>query len=355
MISQVSPKSAAVVAVTALGVSFAAWFVWKTTGALLVTAVALLLAVALNRFVEWLERHRFSRGAGIAVAMIAVVGLLVAFGFLFIPPVVSQIEQLSNEWPRLLASAQHTDFYRFLQQHLHLDRVEGLLEKHAGEAVGSALAAVQFIVEGIGAVVTVLFVTIFMLAVGRRLVLACLAQAKPDRRARYARVVSELYRALGGYVLGHLLIVGLQCAATTIVLAVAGVPFFLPLGLFSGLASLIPFAGVTIVGTAVSVIAWGTHGLVTGLIVAGYYILYQQFENHVLYPMVYRRTVEVNPLVIILAVLFLADWGGIPGAILAVPLTAAAHVVVGVILRVRRERLGIPPPPPAENARALQH
>ncbi len=108
-------------------------------------------------------------------------------------------------------------------------------------------------------------------------------------------------------------------------------------------------------GTVVSLIAWGTQGLVTGLITAGYYIVYRQFENHVLYPMVYRRTVEVNPLVIILAVLFLADWGGIPGAILAVPLTAAAHVVVGVILRVRRERLGIPPPPPGEDARALQH
>ncbi len=351
--SQVSPKTAAVVVVTGLAIVFVAWLLWHTKGALLLTAAALLLAVALNRVVDWLERHRIRRGAGIAIAMIAVICVLVGLGLLLIPPVVSQIEQLVQDWPRIVASAKHTKEYGFLQQHLRVAQLSALVEKHAGEAVGSALTAVQLVVEGVGAVLTVLFVTIFMLAVGRPLLRACLAQARPARSQRYARVLSDVYDALGGYVAGHLLIVALQCTATTIYLGVAGVPFFLPLGLLSGLASLIPFAGVTIVGTMVSLVAWGTKGLLIGVITAVYYVLYQQFENHVLYPMVYRRTVEVNPLVIILAVLFLAEWGGIPGAILAVPFTAAAHIVLGAVLRLRRERLGIPPA--AEETRPIQH
>src|ERR687884_515027 len=125
--------------------------------------------------------------------MIAVVGLLVGIGFLLIPPVISQVEQLSREWPRLLASAQRSDVYRFLQKHLHVDRVQALVEKHATEAVGPALFAVQFVVEGVGAVVTVLFVTVFMLAVGGQLIRAALAQATPERRQTYAHVLRDLY------------------------------------------------------------------------------------------------------------------------------------------------------------------
>jgi predicted PurR-regulated permease PerM len=345
--SQVSVKTVATVTLTVFGLGFAAWFVWNTTGALLITALALLLAIALNRLVDWLERHHVPRGWGIAIAMLGVVAVIVGLGFLFVPPIVGQIEQLVQEWPKLVASFERTSFYRFLQQRLHVEQLVAQLESHAPAAVGTALTAVQYLVEGIGGFVTVLFVTIFMLAVGRPIVWGLLAQARPERRARYAETVRKIYAALGGYVAGHLLIVACQCAATTAYLAIVGMPFFLPLGLLSGLASLIPFAGVTIVGAMVSLLAWGLKGLLTGIGTVVYYILYQQFENHVMYPVVYRRTVEVNPLIIIVAVLFLAEWGGIPGAILAVPITAAGHIIVIVLLRERRRALQIPPTPPS--------
>jgi predicted PurR-regulated permease PerM len=343
--SQVTVKTAATVALTVLGVTFAAWFIWNTTGALLITAVALLIAIALNRLVEWLERHRIRRGFGIAIAFTGVVGVLVGLGFLFIPPIVGQIEQVVNQWPQMLASFERTSFYHFLEQHLHIQQLVSQFESHATAAVGTALTVAEYVVEFIGAFVTVLFVSLFMLATGRRIVWGIVAQARPERRATYADVVLKIYRALGGYVAGHLLIVFVQCVATTIYLAAVGIPFFLPLGLLSGLASLVPFAGVTIVGTLVSLFAFGTKGLLTGVGTAVYYVLYQQFENHVLYPIVYRRTVEVNPLLIIVAVLFLGEWGGIPGAILAVPLTAAGHIVIAVLLRERRERFHIPATP----------
>ncbi|HYZ89035.1 MAG TPA: AI-2E family transporter [Myxococcales bacterium] len=344
--SQVSVKTILTVSLIVLAVVWAAWFFWNTTGALLIAAIALLISVALNRLVEWLEKHHVPRGVGIAIAMIGVVGALVGVGFAFIPTIVTQVEQLVGEWPHLLATFERTSFYRFLQQHMQIDRIKAQLTSSAPAAVGQVLAIVKGIVFGVGTLVTVLFVTIFMLAVGRPIVWGVLAQTRPERRARYAEVVRKVYRALGGYVAGHLLIVLLQCIATTIFLAIVGVPFFLPLGLLSGLASLIPFAGVTIVGTLVSLLAFATQGLATGLGTAAYYVVYQQFENHVLYPIVYRHTIEVNPLLIILAVLFFGEWGGIVGAILAVPFTAAANILVGVLLRERRERLSIPPTPP---------
>ncbi len=344
--SQVSVKSAATVVLTALAIGFGAWVLWRTGAALLLTFAALLIAVALNRVVDWLERRRVPRAAGIAVAMLLLVGVLAGLGFLFIPTAVSQIEQLASEWPKLLASAQRSPAYRFLDRHLDLGAVVGRLKGHAGEVVTPALDVAKAVLDALAAVVTVIFVVLFMLAAGRPIVWGAVAQARPERRAYWAGLVREIYGAIGGYVAGHLLIVAIQAAATSTFLAIVGVPFFLPLGILSGLASLIPFAGVTVVGTLVSLLAWATNSLWTGLGTAIYYVTYQQFENHVLYPMVYRRTVEVNPLVIVLAALFMFDLFGIPGAIVAVPVTAIGHIVVAEVLRRRRERLDIPPAPP---------
>jgi predicted PurR-regulated permease PerM len=346
--SQVSAKTAATVTLTVLGIAFAAWLVWNTIDALLLTSAALLLAVALNPLVTWLERRRVPRWAGIALAMIGVVAVIGVIGWLLIPPIAGQIAELVKEWPDLLAKARRSSVYVFLQRHVGIEAWIAHVERQLPSMLPAALTVTRSILEALGALVTVLFVALFMLASGRPLVRGALAQARPERRARYAELLHRIYRALGGYVAGHLTIVLIQAAATSTFLAIVGVPFFLPIGLLSGLASLIPFAGVAIVGTVGALIAWATHGLGTGIGTAAYYILYQQFENHVLYPMVYRRTVELNPLVIILAVLFVAELGGIPGAILAVPLCAAGQIVVRAVLRARRERLEIPPLPQPE-------
>ena len=192
--SQVTVKTAATVALTVLGVAFAAWFLWNTTGALLITSAALLIAVALNRLVEWFERRGIRRAFGIAIAMTGVVGVLVGLGFLFIPPIVGQIEQVVNQGPQLLASFERTSLYRFLQQHLHIQQLVTQFESHAATAVGTALTVAEYVVEFIGAVVTVLFVCLFMLATGRRIVWALVAkQPEPalhfpgDLRHRVAR------------------------------------------------------------------------------------------------------------------------------------------------------------------------
>jgi predicted PurR-regulated permease PerM len=144
--SQVSVKTAATVTLTVFGLAFLAWFLWHTSGALIITAAALLIAVALNRLVDWLERRHVRRGFGIALAMTGVVGFIVGLGFLFIPPIVGQIEQLVQQWPELLASFERTSFYRFLHQHLHIERLASQLESHAPAAVGTALTTVQYLV-----------------------------------------------------------------------------------------------------------------------------------------------------------------------------------------------------------------
>lgn len=344
--SQVSVKTAFTVTVTVLAVAAGAWALWRATVALLVIAAALLVAVALNRTVEWLQRRGLSRGLGIAAAMLAVVAVFVGIGFVVVPPVVSQIGVLVNDWPRIVSTIERSTPYQLASRHLDLQAILQRAEAVAPQALGTVVTVLKGSVTALVAFVTILFVTLFMLTSGRPLVWALLAQARPERRPRYAEILRKVYHALGRYVAGHVFIVALQAVVTSSFLAIVGVPFFLPLGLVSALASLIPFAGVIAMGVLLSVIAWATNGLGSGIATVVYYVAYQQFESHLLYPLVYRRAVEVNPLVTIVAVLVLADLGGLAGAILAVPLAAVGHIVLREVFATRRERLGIPTVPP---------
>jgi putative heme transporter len=344
--SQVTIKTAFTVAATVLAMIAVAWMMWRATDALLVTLAALLLAIALNHLVDWLQRHHVPRSAGIAMVMLALLGLFVGLGFAIVPPAIDQVTQLVNEWPRLLDEVLRSSAYSFLSRHANLGDVVSRAERVAPAALGTLVAVVRGSATIGVALVTVLFVTLFMLTSGGALVRALLAQARPERRPRYAEMLLALYAALGSYVAGHAFIIALQGFATSTFLALMGVPFFLGLGVLSALASLIPFAGLTIMGTVITAVAWATKGPWAGVATAGYFVVYQQVESHLVSPIVYRRAVEVNPLVTIVAVFFLGDLGGIAGAVVALPLVVAGHVFVRELLAVRRERLGIPPLPP---------
>jgi predicted PurR-regulated permease PerM len=123
------------------------------------------------------------------------------------------------------------------------------------------------------------------------------------------------------------------------------VPFFLPLGLTSGSSSMIPYAGPAAAGTIISLIAGATGGFWQGVGCAIYFVVYGQIEGNILAPLIFRRTVHVNPLVVTLSILFLGELAGVFGAVLAVPVAATTQIVLREILRARRERLQLPPSP----------
>jgi len=144
---------------------------------------------------------------------------------------------------------------------------------------------------------------------------------------------------VGGYVGGLITICSINAILTTTFLAITGMPFFLPLGLLSGMSSAIPYAGPIAAGVTVTLLALATGGPLKALITAIYFILYGQLEGNVLSPLIFRRTVHINPLVTTLAILFMAEFMGLAGAIIAVPAAATAQIVLREILAIRKEQL----------------
>jgi predicted PurR-regulated permease PerM len=185
--------------------------------------------------------------------------------------------------------------------------------------------------------ITITFLTFFMLVEGPAWVERIYGLIPAESQARWRGVGRDIYRQIGGYVTGNLLISLIAGTLTTFVLLALGVPFAVALGLIVAILDLVPLAGATIAAIIIASVAF-LHSIPAGIIVVVFFVIYQQVENHVLQPLVYHRTVALSPLVILISVLIGAEVAGVLGALGAIPAAGAVQVIIADFLRERRER-----------------
>lgn len=313
-------------------------FVLKTQVALMLTLVAGMIAVALNHAVEALTGRGLRRRLAVPSVIAAMLGLVAGFCLILIPPVVAQAKAFVAAAPGLWQKLQHTRLFLALDARFGLSQQLQQATSDAAGAVAPVLGAIGGVLSAVAALVTLLLLSIFMLIFGRDLLAALLAETSERNRTAYDRVVEKIYVSVGGYVGGLVAVCSINATLTTAFLAVTGMPFFLPLGILSGASSSIPYAGPLVAGVTITLLALSTGGPVKAVITGLYFILYGQLEGSVLSPLIFRRTVHINPLVTTLAILFMGELLGLPGAIIAVPVAATAQILVREILSARRER-----------------
>lgn len=344
--SQVTVRTVAVVCFTVLGIAALAKVALSATYALGILVGSILVAIALHHGVDFLQRHRFRRRPAILTVLAVFFGVLGLLFLLILPPAINQARELVTRAPELVDQAQKTDLYLRINERVPLDQgLEYLRRRGTAEpstVMQPALHAVGVFIKMLGAVVAILATSIIVLLFGGSLVKRGLGEMLPTTRERYERVLHKIYVAVGGYLSGLGLVCGLNAVATTVLLLVLQVPFFLPLGLLSGLSSMIPFVGIVLAGTIITVVALVAGGVGKAIACVVFFFVYQQLENHVLAPMIYRKTVDVNPFVNVAVLLVLSELAGIPGAILAVPAIAAFQIVIREVFRYRREQLDAP-------------
>jgi predicted PurR-regulated permease PerM len=309
---------------------------------------AVMLAVALDHAVVMLQRRGVNRSLAIAIISLSMLGLVVALGFTLIPPAVEQGRQLLHDAPSFIRQARGSSLFHRLDGRLHLDARVTLTEQKLPELLEGAatpiLSALGGVLTALGAAVTVSVLVVFMLIFGGRLVRAMLAEARPEHVAAYEDVIGKIYQSIGGYLGGLALICAANATLTTSFLAIDSVPFFLPLGILSGMSSMVPYAGPAVVGTTIALIALITKGTWPGIAAGIYFIVYGQIEGNILGPLVFRRTVHVNPLVTTLSILLLGEIAGVVGAVVAVPVVATLQIILREILQNRRDQLKIARP-----------
>lgn len=296
--------------------------------------IALFFAVALNPLVEFLRRLGVRRrGLAIALAYVLVFTAALALGGTFIPILVEEVNDFVDAVPGFVEDlTEGRGRLGFLQTDYQIvDRVQEAVEGDIGRIVGisgTAVSVTKGIITAIVALVTIIVLTFFMLLEGPKWLERLFALLPEESRPRWRRVAHDIYRTVGGFVAGALLIAIVAGVTSSILLTILGVSYAIALGLLVALLDLIPMAGATIAAVVVSTIAFLDSGWVVGLVVLVYFICYQQVENHALYPLVYSRTVQLSPLAILVAVLVGASLAGILGALAAIPIAGTIQVLL---------------------------
>ena len=315
--------------------------VWIARHVLTWIFIALFLALALNPAVDRLERRIKRRGLATGVIYLMALAATVGVALLFIPTLVHQVNDFAGKVPDYLNDlTKGRGRLGFLQTKYHLvDKAREALNNGGASKLfgvsGTALALAKGIVNVVLATVTIAFMTFFMLLEGPKWVESFFSLLEPASTRRWRAVGRDIYRTVGGYVTGNLLISFVAGTLTTVVLLATGVPFALALGLIVAILDLIPLAGATLAAIIVGSVAF-LHSIPAGIIVIVFFICYQQVENHILQPVVYGRTVQLSPLVVLISVLIGAQLAGVLGALAAIPVAGSLQVIFRDWLRQRR-------------------
>jgi predicted PurR-regulated permease PerM len=327
-----------------IGVFLVLEIVWIARQVLTWALIAVFLALALNPAVDWFQRHGLRRrSAATAVTALFVLAAIALLGLLFIPTLVSEVNGFAQALPGYVDDITHRrGRLGFLESKYHItERVRQEVESGGASRLfgltGTAVAITKGIITAILAVVTIAFMTLFMLLEGPAWMERFYAMLPDDSRERWRGVGDRIYRTVGGYVTGNLLISVIAGVSATIVLLLLGVPYAVALGLLVAILDLIPLAGVTIAAIIVCSVGF-LHALTAGIILIVFFIVYQQIENHLLQPLVYSRTVRLSPLAILISVLVGAKIAGVVGALAAIPVAGTIQVVIQAWLEERRRR-----------------
>jgi predicted PurR-regulated permease PerM len=340
-IVQFRPKTILMVLGLIIATAVVLEVIWIARHVLSWIFIALFLALALNPAVDRLERRVKRRGLATGVVYLAALVAITGIGLLFIPTLVDQVNEFARKVPDYLDDlTKGRGRLGFLQEKYHLvDKARDALNEGGASKLfgisGTALALAKGVVTTVVAILTIAFMTFFMLLEGPKWLDRFYSLLAPGSRQRWQTVGRDIYRTVGGYVTGNLLISLIAGTLTWIVLYITEVPYALALGLIVAILDLIPLAGATIAAIIVGSIAF-LHSIPAGIIVIIFFVVYQQVENHLIQPVVYGRTVQLSPLAVLIAVLIGAELAGVLGALAAIPVAGTLQVIFLDWLRHRR-------------------
>ncbi|HXR71893.1 AI-2E family transporter [Actinocrinis sp.] len=310
------------------------------TGVLVLIVIALFLAVGLNPFVERLTDRGLQRRW--AVLIVAGTCLLLFAGFVtaIAQPLAQQTSSLIASLPHHLQQlGQNATVRRFDAKYNVVGRLQNLLAQAdtAKMIAGGILGFGEFLISSVFKSFTVLVMTIYFLGSLPTIKQSTYQLIPASRRARVGALADGVLERVGGYVSGAVTVAALAGLASYLMLAVLNVPYMLPLALLIAMTDFVPLVGATIGALIVTLVVL-FDSPVKAVVAGIFFIVYQQFENFVIYPRVMARSVDVPPMIAVIAALIGAALLGVVGALLAIPLSAGLAYIVREVLLPRQDR-----------------
>jgi predicted PurR-regulated permease PerM len=321
---------------------------YQVRSVLLLLYISGLLAIGFSPIVRLIERQhllpvgtrRFPRWLAILVLYVFIIGTFVGIGMMVFPPLFQQAQDLWAEKEQMFEQGQ-----RFLRERgllrgeaLTLEQAVERAPSAAGgkDAMATVFGAVRGVLGGIVGFLTILIVTFYLLVDSwslHQMLLRLFPKAERPRVDAAARAITVKVSAW----LGGQLLLGTIIGVTSVIgLWLMGIPFFYVLALISAVGELIPVVGPILAAIPAMAVA-ATVSYQKVLMVVIFFVIQQQFENHVLVPKVMERQVGVSAVMVIVALLIGGNLLGIVGALLAVPTAAILQVLVMEILEIKEQ------------------
>jgi predicted PurR-regulated permease PerM len=362
LVPEPGSRSAAIVAITARVVAvvivaaLGLYLVYLLRQPLGWLVLAGFIAVAVSGPVRFFER-KMRRGLAIALVYLGVILLPFLIAGVLIPPIVDQANNLATNAPQyardLTKTVQENKTLHDLDQKYDLtkkiEEQAAKLPGKVGDAAGVLASVGAGIVSSIFAGITILILSVFMVGAAPRW-RESFVHLHPEHRARALnRLFDRTGTAVGGYVRGALLQALIAGVTSWVVLEILGVPYPVALALIIALLDLVPLVGATLGAILVGVVTLFNDFPTATIVWAIWSVVYQQIENTVIQPRIQSRAVQVEPFVVLVAVLFGSALFGVFGALLAIPAAATLQIAIYEYSYYRRTRLeedpDEPPPP----------
>lgn len=296
------------------------------------------IAAALAPLVSWIEGW-MPRVAAILLVYLVILLILVGLGWLVVPSLISQSQQLTDQVPQLINQAESwfNQFPGISAQNL-LDT----LSNQVG-TIGSTIVQLPVtIATSLFEIFLVLVFSIYFLVDLPRIKGFIDSLFHDDRENRFVNILGEMGSSMGGYVRGSVIdgiVVGIL---TYFGMLLIGVPFPIVLGIFSGLMELVPTIGPVISFIPI-VLAALSVSPTTALLAALFVVLLQQLEGHLLIPLIMGNQTNVSPLTVVIALFIGGYTAGLLGALVAIPIAAATRVfILKVVAPKVRDWTGVP-------------
>jgi predicted PurR-regulated permease PerM len=307
---------------------------------LMLVYVSALLAIGLAPIVRAVERQkllpvgtrRFPRGLAILTLYLTLLVTVVGLGLAVIPPLVQQGQALWRRLPDLFARGQQFLIDRGLLDHEFtmseaLQKAPTGMLGAGGDAVSTVLGAVINVAGGVFGVVTILILTFYMLVESDTIFRRFVRLFPMDQRLRISTVSSDITVKVSAWLGGQLLLGAIIGTTATLGLWLLGMPYFFVLGFIAGIGELIPMVGPVLSAIPALMVAL-TVSPSMALAVGLFFLVQQQFENHLLVPKLMERQVGVSAVTVIIALLIGGSLLGVVGALLAVPTAAVLQVIL---------------------------
>ena len=291
--------------------------------------MALFIAVGLEPIVSWLTQRRVPRWLAVVITLLGVLAIVAAFLALAIPRVTAEAATLVHQLPHYAKELQsHNSELGKLNAKYHVEsKLSSLISSHGTDLAGGLLSVGEVVISAVSSLLLVAVLSVYFLGGLPRMKLFAYRLVPASRRPRTILLTDEIFSRVGGYVLGNALTSIIIGVGTAVWMLAWGIPYPFLLAMFVALVDLIPVIGSYIGGAAVVLTALAVS-LPVAIATLVFMIVYKLAEDYFIVPRVMGRTVQVPATVTLVAVLIGGALLGIIGALVAIPVAAAARLLL---------------------------